>query len=85
VFLVLSCLGLTARVVGGLVPDDFCWLVGAAGRLRQRAFTRAYRNAEIDMHFSVTGEMIPVGEFLARVASESPQRLSVLLDRGEIA
>ena len=53
--------------------------------LRQRAFTKASRNAELDMHFSLKQEMRPVRDFLAAVASESPQRLTVLLDRGEIA
>ncbi len=51
--------------------------------LRQRAFTSAFRNAEIDMHFSLTREMVPVSDFLATVASESPQRLAVLLYQGE--
>jgi hypothetical protein len=53
--------------------------------LRHRGFTRGFRNAEVDMHFSVSRELIPVREFLALVARESPQRLTVLLDRGEIA
>jgi hypothetical protein len=53
--------------------------------LRQRAFTKTFRNAELDMHFSLRQEMVPVRDFLATVASESPQRLTVLLDRGEIA
>lgn len=53
--------------------------------LRQRAFTSAFRNAEIDMHFSLKREMVPVREFLAMVAAESPQRLAVLLERGEVA
>lgn len=52
--------------------------------LRQRAFTSAFRDPEIDMHFSLTQEMMPIREFLALVAAESPQRLTVLLDRGEI-
>ena len=142
VFLVLSCLGLTARSVSDRVPEDFAWFVGVSSRfpkrdieeavvakllttpssgtladirtkiansefrvisairaetlmkeklfervfaLRQRAFTAAFRNAEIDMHLSLTQEMVPVREFLRTVASESPQRLTVLLDRGEIA
>lgn len=141
VFLVLSCLGLTARSVSDRVPEGYAWLLGiaakfprrdieeaivqkllseeaggvieevrvriaasqfrviSAGRaeklmkeklfervfaLRQRAFTSAFRNAEIDMHFSLTQEMMPIREFLALVAAESPQRLTVLLDRGEI-
>lgn len=48
--------------------------------LRQRAFTSAFRNPEIDMHFSLTQEMMPIREFLALVAAESPQRLTVLLE-----
>ncbi len=142
VFLVLSCLGVTARSVSDLIPENFAWFVAVAAKfgkrdieeaivalllteayrpvledvrrmiassefrvlsarraeqllkeklfdrvfaLRQRAFTAAYRNAEIDMHLSLTREMVPVREFLAAVASESPQRLTVLLDRGELA
>lgn len=53
--------------------------------LRQRAFTSAFRNAEIDMHFSLSSEMTPIRDFLRRVSDESPQRLTVLLDRGDIA
>lgn len=53
--------------------------------LRQRAFNRTFPRAEIDMHFSLTHDMKPLAEFLAAVALESPQRLTVLLDRGEIA
>ncbi|MGH7392580.1 MAG: hypothetical protein ACREM3_24450 [Candidatus Rokuibacteriota bacterium] len=142
VFLVLSCLGITARSVSALIPEDFAWFVAVATRfgkrdieeaivallltetyrpvledvrqrigasefrvlsarkaeqllkeklfdrvfaLRQRAFTAAYRNAEIDMHLSLRREMVPVREFLAAVVAESPQRLTVLLDRGELA
>jgi hypothetical protein len=52
--------------------------------LRQRGFTRAYANAEIDMHFSLSGEMTALSEFLAMFAQESLQVLAVRLDRGEI-
>lgn len=52
--------------------------------LRQRGFTRAYANAEIDMHFSLSKEMTPLAEFLAMFAQESLQVLAVRLDRGEI-
>ena len=38
-----------------------------------------------DMHFSLAGELTPVRQFLSVVAAESPQKLTVLLDRGEIA
>lgn len=142
VFLVLSCLGVTARDVSEQIPEDFAWFVCTCGKLGKRdleetvvgilmsdafretfsgirssiaasefrvlsasraeqllkqklfervfalrypGFTRGFRNAEIDMHFSLLHEMIPVREFLRRVAEESPQRLTVLLDRGGIA
>lgn len=142
VFLVLSCLGVTARSVSNLIPEDCAWFLAVAKKfpkrdieeaivarmltetyresiapirekiagsqfrvisasraeqllkeklfervfaLRQRAFTAAFRNAEIDMHLSLTQEMVPVRQFLSTVASESPQRLTVLLDRGELA
>ncbi len=142
VFLVLSCLGVTARSVSDLIPEDFAWFLAVSGKfpkrdieeaivarmltesyrdrvapvrakiaasefrvisasraeqllkeklfervfaLRQRAFNVAFRNAEIDMHLSLAQEMVPVRQFLSTVASESPQRLTVLLDRGEIA
>ena len=140
VFLVLSCLGTTAKSVTDLIPEDFAWFLRAAGKfpkrdveeamvarlltdqyrevllnvrqriansqfrvisasravrilheqlfervfaLRQRAFTSAFKNAEIDMHLSLSTEMVPIQDFLRMVASESPQRLTVLLDRGE--
>jgi hypothetical protein len=139
VFLVLSCLGATARDVSEQVPEDYAWFVCICGKfgkrdleetvvavlmsetfaktfadtcarivgsefrvlsasraehllkqklfervfaLRYPGFTRGFRNAEIDMHFSLSREMVPVREFLGTVAAESPQRLTVLLDRG---
>lgn len=51
--------------------------------LRRRGFTSAFRNAEVDMHFSLRTEMVPVRDFLQMVASESPQRLAVLLYNGD--
>ncbi|MGH9890708.1 MAG: hypothetical protein ACREA0_01730 [bacterium] len=141
VFLVLSCLGTTAKSVADIIPEHFPWFLGVAGRfpkrdieeamvarlladayqesltdirqriaaskfrvisasraerilqeklfervfaLRQRAFTAAFRNAEIDMHLSLSAEMVPVQDFLRTVASESPQRLTVLLYRGDV-
>jgi len=51
--------------------------------LSLRGFTRKFRNAEVDMHFSLSGELMPVRSFLELVR-ESPQRVAVTLDRGEI-
>jgi hypothetical protein len=52
--------------------------------LRQRAFTSAFRNAEIDMHLSLSQEMTPLQEFFRNVARLSPQELAVRLDRGDM-
>jgi hypothetical protein len=52
--------------------------------LRQRAFTSAFRNAEIDMHLSLSQEMTPIQEFFRIVASLSPQELAVRLYRGDM-
>ena len=43
-----------------------------------------FRNAEIDMHFSLLNEMIGFDEFLQLLASRGPLELAVRLDRGEI-
>lgn len=52
--------------------------------LRIRSFNRVFRNAEIDMHFSLSSEMIGFDEFLYLLASRGPLELAVRLDRGEI-
>jgi hypothetical protein len=52
--------------------------------LRQRAFTVAYRNAEIDMHLSLRQEMTPIQRFFEIVANMSPQELAVRLYRGDM-
>jgi hypothetical protein len=51
--------------------------------LSLKAFTRKFRNAEVDMHFSLTGELTPVRTFL-EFTRESPQVFAVKLWRGEI-
>lgn len=51
--------------------------------LSLKAFTRKFRNAEVDMHFSLSMELTPARSFLELVR-ESPQRVAVTLDRGEI-
>jgi hypothetical protein len=52
--------------------------------LRQRAFTTAYRNAELDMHLSLSQEMTPIQDFFERVMHLSPQELAVRLYRGDM-
>ena len=52
--------------------------------LRLRGFNRTFRGAEINMHLSLSSEMIPFQEFLNVLATEGALRLTVRLDRGEI-
>ncbi len=72
---------ISARRAHNLLRDNLFERVFA---LRQRGFTRAYANAEIDMHFSLSREMTPLAEFLSMFAHESLQVLAIRLDRGEI-
>lgn len=41
VFLVLSCLGTTAKSVADLIPEDFAWFLGAAGKFPKRDIEEA--------------------------------------------
>jgi hypothetical protein len=52
--------------------------------LRTRSFNRAYRNAEIDMHLSFKGDMIPLEDFLSMIAKEGHFKLAGMLERGTI-
>ena len=52
--------------------------------LRTRAFTTAFRRAEIDMHLSLTNEMTPIQDFFNFVTQLNSQELAVRLDRGEM-
>jgi hypothetical protein len=51
--------------------------------LSLKAFTRKFRNAEVDMHFSLSRELTPVRAFL-ELTRESPQVFAIKLWRGEI-
>jgi len=46
-------------------------------------FTRKFRNAEVDMHFSLAQDLTPVRTFL-ELTHESPQVFAIKLWRGEI-
>jgi hypothetical protein len=52
--------------------------------LRLRGFNRTFRGAEINMHLSLSTEMIGFKEFLDILASQGMPNLSVRLDSGEI-
>lgn len=51
--------------------------------LSLKSFTRRFRNAEVDMHFSLSQELTPVRTFLELLIAESPQKFAIRLDRGE--
>lgn len=72
---------LSARRAYQLLRDKLFERVHA---LRIRNFNRVFRNAEIDMHFSLSQEMIAFDDVLQLLADRGPLELAVRLDRGEI-
>jgi len=51
--------------------------------LRVRGFARAFRGAELDMHFSLSQDLIPLRQFLITLREEGPQKITTLLERGD--
>lgn len=51
--------------------------------LSVKSFTRTFRNAEVDMHFSLSSELTAVREFLEALLQDSPQKFAVRLYRGD--
>jgi len=51
--------------------------------LRMRGFARAFRGAELDMHFSLSKDLTPLRRFLATLRTDGPQRITTLMERGE--
>ena len=51
--------------------------------LRVRNFARAFGGAELDMHFSLSGDLTPLPEFLATLRERGLQAVSTILERGE--
>ena len=51
--------------------------------LRMRGFTRVFGRAEIDMHFSLSKDLIPLKQFLATLRDGGPQRITTLMERGD--
>jgi hypothetical protein len=50
--------------------------------VRVRAFARNYRNAELDMHFSLKGDLTRLGEFLELLKTHGLHGLTARLERG---
>jgi hypothetical protein len=51
--------------------------------LTVRNFTRRYRNAEVDMHFSLKNDLIPIKEFLRTLKEEGQTKIAGLLTGGK--
>ena len=51
--------------------------------LRMRGFARVFRGAELDMHFSLSKDLIPLKQFLATLRDGGPQRVTTLMERGD--
>jgi len=52
--------------------------------MRVPNFSRQFRNAELDMHFSVSADLTPLSRFLAILKEGGVQRLTSMLERGDI-
>ena len=52
--------------------------------VRVRAFARHYRNAELDMHFSLTNDLTPLKKFLLSARARGLHGLAVDLERGVV-
>lgn len=72
---------ISARRAYGLMLEKLFERVHA---LRIPRFNRVFRNAEIDMHLSMSTEMVGFDAFLRVLAENGPLELAVRLDRGEI-
>ena len=70
---------LSARKANALLREK---LFERAYALRVRAFAKNYGGAELDMHFSVSQELVPLEELLRILRDGGLQALSVYLERG---
>jgi len=51
--------------------------------LRIRGFAQAFRGAELDMHFSLTQDLIPLRRFLSTLRESGSTKVTTLLERGD--
>jgi hypothetical protein len=70
---------LSARRADDLLRDNLFERVYA---VRVRGFTRSYRNAEVDMHFSLSQDMTTLQDFLRQVAEIGLHGMAGKLERG---
>ena len=72
---------LSARRAYGLLREKLFDRVHA---LRLRGFNQLFRGAEINMHLSLSAEMIGFGQFVEMLGDRGSLQIAVRLDRGEI-
>jgi len=72
---------LSARRAANLLREHLFERVHA---LRLRGFNRLFRGAEINMHLSLSTEMIAYTDLLDLLATRGPVEVALRLDRGEI-
>ncbi|MBA3960298.1 MAG: hypothetical protein H0X40_00140 [Chthoniobacterales bacterium] len=70
---------LSARRADALLREK---LFDRAYALRVRGFAMNYRGAELDMHFSISGDLHPLEEMLRILRDDGLHALSVYLERG---
>jgi hypothetical protein len=70
---------LSARKADMLLRDRLFERVYA---LKLRSFTRKFRGAELDMHFSLGKDLIALKDFLRTLKEEGPTKIASLLERG---
>lgn len=51
--------------------------------LRMRNFSRQFRQAELDMHFSLSGDLTPLATYLNMLSEHGYPRITTLLERGD--
>lgn len=51
--------------------------------LRTRNFSRQFRGAELDMHFSMSGDLTPLDKYLDTLREAGYQKVTTLLERGD--
>jgi hypothetical protein len=52
--------------------------------MKIRGFAQQFRGAELDMHFSVSADLVPVQRFFDMLRNEGQTMLAVMLERGTI-
>jgi hypothetical protein len=72
---------LSARRAERLLKDRLFERVFA---LRVRGFAQQWRNAEVDMHFSLSNDLMALDGFLAELSRRGPHVVTGMLERGTI-